>query len=63
MQQMMLLKSVRRFFMTNPGYQADLVELSAIIYILSCKMIGVKPVGCLIPKPRRCVSTRRTTNE
>ena len=46
---MLLLNSFRSFLRKNPAYEPDLVELSAVIYILSCKMIGVKPAGNLVP--------------
>ena len=50
---MLLMNSFRSFLRKNPQYQPDLVELSAIIYLLSCKMIGVKPVGNLVPAMAR----------
>ena len=46
---MLLLNSFRSFLRKNPGYEPDLVELSAIVYLLSCKMMGVKPMGNLVP--------------
>ena len=42
MRQMMLMNAVKTFFRKNPAYEPDLVELSAVVYILSCKMVGVK---------------------
>lgn len=43
MARMELLDTVQNFFRKNPGYEASLVELSAAVYVLSCKMIGFKP--------------------
>lgn len=48
---MILLNTVRSFFRKNPAYEPDLVELSAVVYILSCKMVGVKPSCALIGTP------------
>lgn len=54
MAQMVLLNNVRSFFRRNPAYEPDMIELSAVIYILSCKMVGVKPNGALVPTARNC---------
>lgn len=40
---MMLLHDIQTFFRKNPAYEPSLVELSAAVYILSCKMMGEKP--------------------
>lgn len=40
---MRLLDDVQSFFRKNPDYEPSLVELSAAVYVLSCKMIGFKP--------------------
>ena len=61
MTQMILLNNVRSFFRKNPAYEPDMVELSAVIYILSCKMIGVQPTGCLVPTVRNCHTEKRCT--
>ncbi len=50
---MKLLDDVRGFFRKNPAYEADLVELSAVVYLLSCKMVGVKPTTQLSATYRR----------
>ncbi len=52
MKQMLLLNDIRSFFRKNPAYEPNMVELSAAIYILSCKMVGVKATGALVPAPR-----------
>jgi len=62
MRQMMLLNDVRSFFRKNPAYEPDLVELSAVIYILSCKMIGVKPAGNLVPTATQRMAQQSATN-
>ena len=59
----MLLNNIRSFFRKNPAYESDLVELSAIIYMLSCKMIGVKPVGNLIPVAAKRQNQQSATNQ
>lgn len=43
MRQMALLNNIKTFLRKNPAYEPDLVELSAAVYLLSCKMIGVQP--------------------
>ena len=50
---MKLLDDVRGFFRKNPAYEPDLVELSAVVYLLSCKMVGVKPTTQLSATYRR----------
>ena len=40
---MKLLDTVQTFFRKNPAYEASLVELSAAVYVLACKMVGFKP--------------------
>ena len=53
MRQMMLLNDIKSFFRKNPAYMPDLVELSAAIYLLSCKMVGTAPTTKLSPTYRR----------
>lgn len=60
---MLLLNSFRSFLRKNPAYEPDLVELSAIIYILSCKMVGVKPVGNLVPVATKRRNQQSTANQ
>ena len=58
MRQMMLMNSVKSFFRKNPAYEPDLVELSAVVYLLSCKMVGVKPTTQLSATYRKIKQTR-----
>lgn len=58
MRQMMLMNTVKSFFRKNPAYEPDLVELSAVVYLLSCKMVGVKPTMQLSATYRKVKQTR-----
>lgn len=59
---MILLNTVRSFFRKHPAYEPDLVELSAVVYILSCKMVGVKTSGALIGTPTKCRNKQSRTD-
>ena len=60
MRQMMFLKHVKSFLRKNPAYEPDLVELSAVVYLLSCKMVGVKPTTKLSSTYRQVKQSRTT---
>lgn len=60
MRQMALLNTIKTFLRKNPAYEPDLVELSAAIYLLSCKMIGVRPTKNLATASYRKVKQTRT---
>jgi len=60
MRQMMFLKHVKSFLRKNPAYEPDLVELSAVVYLLSCKMVGVEPTTKLSSKYRQVKQSRTT---
>ncbi len=45
---MILLNTIRTFFVKNPSYEPDLNEILASIYVLSCRAMGEKPQKSLM---------------
>ena len=52
MSEMLMLKNLQNFIKQHPAYEPDLIELSGMVYILACKMMGAEVGRDLIA--RRC---------
>lgn len=63
MSQMLLLNNIRNFFKKNPAYEPELVELTAAIYVLSCRAMYEKPNPSFIAMLQRGDKKHRTGNE
>lgn len=55
MAEMKLLKQIQTFLRQHPEYEPSMVELSAAIYVLSCKMMGEKSKSELISRAVKSV--------
>ena len=53
MSQMLLLNNIRNFFKKNPAYEPELVELTAAIYVLSCRAMYEKPKQSFVAMAQR----------
>lgn len=63
MSQMLMLNTIRNFFKTHPAYEPELVEITAAIYILSCKAMYEKPKTSFVAMVQRGGKKRRAGNE
>ena len=59
---MLLMDSVSDFLRKNPKYRPDTAEVSAIIYVLSCKSVGLKPSVDLISAITKRRNQQRAAN-
>ncbi len=63
MSQMLLLNNIRNFFKKNPAYEPELVEITAAIYVLSCRAMYEKPNPSFLAMVQGKCKKHRTGNE